>query len=121
MQLLKDTLIVVPLKKALLVVNWLLNIMNRHQKTYWITQKGYSKKRYQKEYLLYQVPFGRVVYVWGWVCPGGVGMSSVVGTPTDPPSPGHGIPWDMVDKRAVRILLECFLVAEEHLHLKLQL
>ena len=31
------------------------------------------------------------------------------------------IPWDMVDKRAVRMLLECFLVVEEHLHLKLQL
>ena len=30
------------LKKTLLVVNWLLNIMNRHQRTYWITQKGYS-------------------------------------------------------------------------------
>ena len=48
----------------------------------------------------------------------GVGMSR--GVSTHPPDmgpgggrvqpPGHGIQWDTVGKREVRILLECFLV-----------
>ena len=47
-------------------------------------------------------------YVQGWVCLGGgyvhgVSMSGWV-------SPGHGTQRDTVGKRAVRILLECFLV-----------
>ena len=39
----------------------------------------------------------------GWVCPGGW-------VPTTPMPMGPGMLWDMVDKRVVRILLECFLV-----------
>ena len=40
----------------------------------------------------------------GWICPGG-------GYLTLPLDMGPGIPQDTVGKRAVRILLECFLVA----------
>ena len=48
----------------------------------------------------------------GWVCPWG-GYAQGVGTH----SPLHMepvIPWDTVGKRAVRILLECVLVNNEH-------
>ena len=63
-------------------------------------------------------------YIWGWLCkrvclewvdmsggwvltPPGMGPQGVL-----TPSPRHGIQWDMVGKRTVRILFECFLVVD---------
>ena len=49
-----------------------------------------------------------VGHVWGQVFPGGMGMSR--GWVSTPPNMGPGIQQDTVGKRAVRILLEYFLV-----------
>ena len=47
----------------------------------------------------------------GWVCPGGGYVWKVGIQPPPPPYMGPGILWDAVNKWAVRILLECFLVS----------
>ena len=62
-------------------------------------------------YFWYQVPFKRSVclghgYVQGWVClQGWICRGGWEHAP-----PPHPIPWDTIGNRAVRILLECFLV-----------
>ena len=45
-----------------------------------------------------------------WVCQGEVGMSRGMGTYSLPSDMGPGIPHGTVSKRAVRILVACFLV-----------